>query len=51
MYTFHTGNPVPASTFKSGELNEEGQKKAYKDGDTITVGEAKELGFKHVKAE
>ena len=51
MYTFHPGNPVPASTFKSGELNEEGQKKAYKDGDTITVGEAKELGFKHVKAE
>lgn len=51
MYTFHPGNPVPASTFKSGELNEEGQKKAYQDGDTITVGEAKELGFKHVKAE
>lgn len=51
MYTFHPGNPVPASTFKSGELNEEGQKKAYKDGDTITVKEAKELGFKHVKAE
>lgn len=51
MYTFHPGNPVPASTFKSGELNEEGQKKAYKDGDTITVKEAKEIGFKHVKAE
>lgn len=51
MYTFHPGNPVPASTFKSGELNEEGQKKAYQDGDTITVKEAKELGFKHVKAE
>lgn len=51
MYTFHPGNPVPASTFKSGELNEEGQKKAYQDGDTITVGEAKALGFKHVKAE
>ena len=51
MYTFHPGNPVPASTFKSGELNEEGQKKSYQDGDTITVKEAKELGFKHVKAE
>lgn len=51
MYTFHPGNPVPASTFKSGELNEKGQKKAYQDGDTITVKEAKELGFKHVKAE
>lgn len=51
MYTFHPGNPVPASTFKSGELNEEGQKKAYQDGDTITVKEAKEIGFKHIKAE
>ena len=51
MYTFHPGNPLPASTFKSGEVNEEGQKKLYKDGDTITVKEAKALGFKHVKAE
>lgn len=51
MYTFHPGNPVPASTFKSGEINKEGQKKTYKDGDTITVKEAKEIGFKHVKAE
>ena len=51
MYTFHPGNPVPASTFKSGELNEEGQKKAYQDGDTISVKEAKEIGFKHIKAE
>lgn len=51
MYTFHPGNPVPASTFKSGEINEEGQKKTYKDGDRITVKEAKELGFKHLKAE
>lgn len=51
MYTFHPGNPVPASTFKSGEINKEGQKKTYKDGDRITVKEAKELGFKHLKAE
>ena len=51
MYTFHPGDPLPASTFKSGEVNEEGQKKLYKDGDAITVKEAKALGFKHVKAE
>lgn len=50
MYTFHPGNPVPASTFKAGEPNEK-TGKVYKDGDEITVAEAMELGFKHVKAE
>lgn len=50
MYTFHPGNPVPASTFKAGEPNEK-TGKAYKDGDEITVAEAMKLGFKHVKAE
>lgn len=50
MYTFHPGNPVQASTFKSGETNEK-TGKTYKDGDEITVAEAMNLGFKHVKAE
>lgn len=51
MYTFHPGEPVPASTFKSGELNESAQTEVYNDGDVITVKTAKELGFKLVKAE
>lgn len=50
VYTFHPGNPVPASTFKVGDVHEE-TGKAYKDGDEITVAEAMKLGFKHVKAE
>lgn len=50
MYTFHPGYPVPASTFKAGEVNEK-TGKVYKDGDEITVAEAMKLGFKHVKAE
>ena len=45
------GDTVPKHHTGQLTQHEEGQKKVYQDGDTITVKEAKELGFKHVKAE
>lgn len=49
MFTFHPGDPEPASTFKSGDTDEGGS--GYRKGDEITVAKAKELGFRKAKAE
>lgn len=47
VYTFHPGAPLRASEFKVGSVEEGGS--GFKDGDKITVGEAKKLGFIHAK--
>lgn len=49
MFTFHPGEPEKPSTFKAGSEDEGG--KGYNKGDSITVAEALELGFRKAKAE
>lgn len=49
MYTFHPGDPVPASTFAAGSTETGGS--GYQDGDEITIADAIKLGFKRAKAE
>lgn len=49
MFTFHPGEPIPASTFKSGDSESGGS--GYEPGDKITVADAMKLGFKRAKAE
>lgn len=45
MFTFHPGEPLKPSTLSSDGNNEFG----LKEGDTITVAQAKQYGFKYVK--
>lgn len=49
MFTFHPGEPVPASTFAAGDKESGGS--GYMSGDKITVADAMKLGFKRAKAE
>lgn len=45
MFTFHPGEPLKPSTLSADGNNEFG----LKEGDTITVAQAKKFGFKYVK--